>query len=99
MIWTKIRRQPFIGQFDPVAFDTREGDFQRVALGLYGMDADGLARLDRRRHDRFRGEVEGTGLVTLTFRSLNSFMRPVIRKPRGFCHPAMCADGADCRTH
>ena len=39
------------------------------------------------------------GLVPLTFRSLNSFMRPFAQMPRGFCHPAMNGGGADCRTH
>ena len=37
------------------------------------------------------------GLVPLTFRSLNSFMRPFVRKRRGFCHPAMNGGGADLR--
>jgi hypothetical protein len=39
------------------------------------------------------------GLVTLTFRSLNSFMRPFAQMPRGFCRRAMSGDGADCRSH
>ena len=39
------------------------------------------------------------GLVPLTFRSLNSFMRPFSRMPRGFCRRAMSGGGADCRTH
>ena len=38
------------------------------------------------------------GLVPLTFRSLNSFMRPFVQMPRGFYHPAK-GGGADCRTH
>ena len=41
--------------------------------------------------------VEG-GLVTLAFRSLNSFRQPFVRRPRGFCHPAMNAAAADYRT-
>ena len=39
------------------------------------------------------------GLVPLTFRSLNSFMRPFVRMPRGFCHPAMSGVGVGCKTH
>ena len=39
------------------------------------------------------------GLVTLSFRSLNSFRRPFVRKPRGFSHPAMSAAVVDYRTH
>ncbi len=41
----------------------------------------------------------GTGLVALTFRSLNSFMRPFVQMPRGFCRLMMNGGGADCRTH
>ena len=40
--------QPLLGQFDPVALDAREADFQRVALGAHGLDLDGLARRLRR---------------------------------------------------
>jgi hypothetical protein len=39
-----------------------------------------------------------TGLVTVTFRSLNSFMRPFVRKPRGFSRRAMSGGDADCRS-
>lgn len=39
------------------------------------------------------------GLVTLTFRSLNSFMRPFAQMPRGFCRRGMSGDGVDCRSH
>ena len=39
------------------------------------------------------------GLVTVTFRSLNSFMPPFAQMPRGFYHPAMSDGGAGCRTH
>ena len=37
----------------------------------------------------------GHGLVPLTFRSLNSFMRPFVQMPRGFYHPAMSACALD----
>ena len=40
-----------------------------------------------------------SGLVTLAYRSLHSFMRPSVRMPRGFCRPAMNGVGVDCRTH
>ena len=43
--------------------------------------------------------AEDIGLVTVMFRSLNSFMRPFAQMPRGFCRPAMNGGGADCRTH
>ena len=39
------------------------------------------------------------GLVPLTFRSPNSFMRPFAQMPRGFCRLAMSGGGADCRPH
>jgi hypothetical protein len=39
------------------------------------------------------------GLVPLTFRSPNSFMRPSVRMPRGFCPRAMNDGGAGYRTH
>ncbi len=38
------------------------------------------------------------GLVPLTFRSLNSFMRPFAQKPRDFSRQAMSGDGAGYRT-
>ena len=37
------------------------------------------------------------GLVTLTFRSLNLFRQPFVRRPRGFCHPAMNDGGVGYR--
>ena len=40
-----------------------------------------------------------SGLVPLTFRSLNLFMQPFVRRPRGFCHPAMSDGGVDYRNH
>ena len=40
-----------------------------------------------------------SGLVTLTFRSLNSFMRRFSQIPRGFYRRAMSGDGADYRSH
>ena len=45
-------------------------------------------------------QLEGsTGLVAFTFRSLNSFMRPFVRMPRGFCHLAMSDVGAGYKSH
>ena len=43
---------------------------------------------------RFRFGQARRGLVPLTFRSLNSLMRPFARMPRGFCRQAMSGDGA-----
>ena len=54
-----VGRQPFLRQFDAVALDAREADFERVALGPHGLDLDRLARRLRRRDDRLGGEVEG----------------------------------------
>ena len=39
------------------------------------------------------------GLVAFTFRSLNSFMRPFVRMPRGFCYLAMSDVGAGYKSH
>jgi len=39
------------------------------------------------------------GLVALTFRSLNSFMRPFVRMPMGFCHLATSACGVCYKNH
>ena len=39
------------------------------------------------------------GLVTLTFRSLNSFMRPFAQMPRGFYRRGMSGDGGVYRSH
>ena len=36
--------EPFFRQFDPVALDAREPDFQRVPLRLDGLDMNGFAR-------------------------------------------------------
>ena len=55
----EVGGQPFLGQFDPIAFDAREADFERVALGPHGLDLDGLARRLRRGDDRLGREVEG----------------------------------------
>ena len=38
------------------------------------------------------------GLVTLAFRSLNSFMRPFVQMPRGFFHLATSACALDYKT-
>ena len=38
------------------------------------------------------------GLVPLTFRSLNSFMRPFVQMPRGFYHLATSACALDYKT-
>jgi transposase len=51
--------------------------------------------LRQTRQDRFCR----CGLVTLAFRSLNSFRRPFVRMPRDFYHPAMSTAVVDYRTH
>ena len=51
--------EAFLGQFDAVAFDAGEADFERVALRAHGLDLNGLARRLRRGDDRLGGEVEG----------------------------------------
>jgi len=38
------------------------------------------------------------GLVTVTFRSPDSFMRPFAQMPRGFCRLATSGGDADCRS-
>jgi len=45
------------------------------------------------------GHLARSGLVPLTFRSLNSFRRPFVRMPRGFCRSAMNVADAGYRTH
>ena len=44
-------------------------------------------------------DVKAVGLVTLAFRSLNSFMRPFVRMPRGFFHLATSAVVVDYKNH
>lgn len=39
-----------------------------------------------------------SGLVTVTFRSPNSFMRPFAQMRRGFCRLATSGGAADCRS-
>lgn len=48
---------------------------------------------------RFRILAVNDGLVPVTFRSLNSFMQPFVRRPRGFCHLTTSVGVVDCRTH
>ena len=50
--------QTFFRKFDPIAFDTGKGNFERVTIWPNRMDPDRLARFDRRRNDRLGGEVE-----------------------------------------
>src|SRR5262249_21165535 len=54
----KLGSQPFLRQFDAVALDAGEADFQAIAFGTHGFNLDGLTgRLWRRNH-RSGGEVE-----------------------------------------
>jgi quercetin dioxygenase-like cupin family protein len=48
---------------------------------------------------RYNVVNDGNGLVALSFRSLNSFMRPFVRMPRGFCLLTRSGAGAGYRTH
>ena len=43
--------------------------------------------------------VDRFGLVAFTFRSLNSFVQPFVRMPRGFCYLAMSDVGAGYKSH
>ncbi|MDQ7070041.1 MAG: hypothetical protein Q9M48_04755, partial [Rhodobacterales bacterium] len=57
--------------------------------------ASNISRKGKIRHDRDYSYTPHTGLVAITFRSLNSFKRPFVRKPRGFYRPAMNAAAVD----
>jgi hypothetical protein len=72
---------------------------------LYGGFWQAMSSDERQEHILIEGDWCGEldygqiGLVPLTFRSPNSFMRPSARKPRGFCRPMMSGGGAGYRTH
>ena len=55
----EVGGQPFLRQFDAIAFDAREADFKRVALGAHGFDLNRLTRRLRRGDDRLGREIEG----------------------------------------
>ena len=59
-----------------------------------------LQKLKRRRVIMNMDGIEWkrSGLVTVTFRSPNSFMRPFAQMPRGFCRLATSGGDADCRS-
>jgi len=54
-------------------------------------------KLDRRRRGKNHDFDAQSGLVTVTFRPLNSFMQPFVQRPRGFYLPAMNGGGAGYR--
>src|SRR6185437_14707291 len=54
----ELGREALFGQFHPIAFDARETNLQRVALGPDRLDLDRFARRLRRGDDRLGGEVE-----------------------------------------
>ena len=58
-IGVEIGGEPFLRQFDAIAFDARKADFKRVALRPHGFDLDRLARRLRRGDDGLGREVEG----------------------------------------
>jgi hypothetical protein len=83
--------QDCVEDFD---FGGREGD-----PGV--LPGPAIARLDEL-HDGGSGTGGNRGqlgLVTVTFRSLNSFMRPFVRMPRGFSRGAMSDVGVDYKSH
>ena len=57
-IVVEVGGQPFLGQFDAIAFDAREADFQSIAIGGDRFDLNRFTRRLRRRDDRLGGEVE-----------------------------------------
>ena len=78
-------------------FENAPASVDRLLKNLAGRGS--VERNATERHDRLTGHIEAlvpewdlapavNGLVPLTFRSLNSFMRPFVRRPRGFCHLA-----------
>ena len=78
-----------------ISVETEQGQFLVHAINYSDEDVTAIADMDA----RVTATESKSGLVTVTFRSLNSFMRPFVRMPRGFCHPAMNGGDADCRTH
>ena len=58
-VLVELGGQPFLGQFDAVAHDAGEADFECIAFGPHGLDLDSLPRRLRRRDHRLGGEVEG----------------------------------------
>jgi len=96
---------PRIDALDPI-IDSARGRFSHTFSALDSLRAHkGQILFVRwRRHGHpdpeypsaFEGE---TGLVALTFRSLNSFKQPFVQKPTGFYRPRMNVVAVDCRTH
>jgi hypothetical protein len=68
---------------------------------MYTVEDDGEIRLwiDAIQLGGLNDGHSAGGLVTLTFRSLNSFMRLFVQMPRGFCHLTTSAFGAGYRTY
>jgi hypothetical protein len=60
---------------------------------------DPLYQLIARKLRRKWSPKQIVGLVTLTFWSLDLFIRLFAQMPRGFCRRAMSGVGADCRSH
>jgi len=58
-----------------------------------------VSDMDRHYYETHKLTVAKHGLVALTFRSLNSFMRPFVRMPMGFCHLATSACGVCYKNH
>jgi hypothetical protein len=72
-----------------------------VLLTLAGWTSNRISQAFGVRKDtvRLRCPAGDCGLVTLRFRSPNSFMRPSVQMPRGFCRLATSAAAVDYKTH
>jgi hypothetical protein len=70
-----------------------DGEWQARKHGVQGRRQSLPGRRCKHRREGAQG-----GLVTVTFRSPNSFMRPFAQMPRGFCRLATSGDDADYRS-
>ena len=67
----------------------------RILLEHYFLPGDLEAQIEA----QIEAFVDHAGLVTLTFRPLNSFRQPFVRRPRGLCHLTTNASVVDYRAH
>ena len=58
-IGIKLGLKTFLGEFDTIALDTGETDFEMVAVRTHCLDMNGVAGWLRRGHHGFGGEVKG----------------------------------------
>ena len=90
-------------QIQDVATPTPKPNEVLIRVRACGLNRADLMVASGMAHGRAGGAgtivgLEFVGLVTLLFRSLSSFRRPFVRKPRGFFHPAMNVADAGYRT-